>query len=542
MRELGEMASQRRTYVWRTIFAALLLGLVYTYQLDRLRSYSSPLQVLGSGRWIFETILYWLGLAVIFGMPLLTCGCIVTEREHNTLSLLLTTQVSPLSLVLQKLAARLYVMLTLLMVSVPLMALAYSMGGVTGGQIIAGVMSIVSLSVVTGSFGLMQSVRAASAVGSLASTLIWMFVGSIFLGGFVVFGSLGSSLIGSVITFVIVMSISVVFLQAAARRIPRAAVDPPRSRVLIAFRRADRFFHELNKGFGGIELTRDGTSLPEDEPLYWRERCKRALGRPHHFIRIVALLEIPTVLAVALMMLVAYDGGSRDTNPLSGFVSFLWIVAVLIVASRTVGVWPLERSRETLDVLLTTPLSGRELVDQTMRGVRRTMIAVSVPIVTVQLATAMIQTDVIAAVIYLIASLIALVIVLPLTGWVAMLISLRVKTQFRATMILALMIAGFVVLPRLAYGSLMSIFSAPFFWLLWAVKMAVDPTSLVDWPNLALSRMDDWYQYGWHVPVWFGAVIWYAGLIWILRRRCATDADRLLGRCAQSALPISAVS
>jgi ABC-type transport system involved in multi-copper enzyme maturation permease subunit len=535
MRELGEMASRRRTYVWRTVFAALLLGLVYWYQLDRLRGYSSPLQLLGSGRGIFEAIIYWLALAVFFGMPLLTCGCIITERERNTLSVLLTTQVSPWSLVIQKLAARLYVMLTLIMVSLPLMALAYSMGGVTVEQISVGVVSIASLSVLTGSFGVLQSVRSASAVGALASTLIWMFVCTIFMGGVLIFGIVGSSVVSAVFSSIGILILSLLILSAAAIRVHQAAIEPPRSRLLIAFRRVDIFFREWNKAFGGIELTRDRASLPSDEPLYWRERYKRALGRTHHLLRIVALLEIPTVLAVSLMVTV---GTTRTRNPLSGFVDFLWIIAVLIIAIRTVGVWPLERSRETLDVLLTTPLSGRELVDQTMRGARRTMVAVAVPILTVQLATAMIQPELISAIVYLFGCLLSLTILLPLMAWAAMLISLRVKTQFRATLILALTIAGVVILSTPVYQGLTATLPAFFFWPVMILKLGLDPRSLVHMPNTVLS--EDWSPNSLQGLVWCGVVIWYAGLIWILRYRCAADADRLLGRCTPNAVPSSA--
>ena len=526
MRELGEMASQRRTYVWRTIFAALLLGVVYLYELEELQSYSSPLEVLGTGWWLFQLILHWLGLAVFFGMPLLTCGCIITERERNTLPVLLTTQISPRSLVLQKLAARLFVMLTLVMVSLPLMALAYSMGGVTGEQIFVGLVVLSTLSVLTGSFGVLQSVRSASAVGALASTLIWMFICSIFLGGFLVFGILGSSVIGSIVSALVVLTISLLLLAAAESRVPQAAIEPPRSRLLIAFRRVDIFFRELNKAFGGIELTRDRASLPGDEPLYWRERYKRALGRTHHLIRIVALLEIPTVLAVSLMVTV---GTTRTRNPLSGFVDFLWIIAVLIVAIRTVGVWPLERSRETLDVLLTTPLSGRELVDQTMRGVRRTMVAVAVPILTVQLATAMIQPELISAIVYLFGCLLSLTILLPLTAWAAMLISLRVKTQFRATMILALVIAACVLLSTPVFQSVTYGQSGAVVVAVTILKLMIEPASLVHLPNAALVA--NWNPLSSRMLVWCGVVIWYAGVIWILRYRCATDVDRLLGRC-----------
>ncbi len=410
------------------------------------------------------------------------------------------------------------------MVALPLMALAYSMGGVTVEQIVAGVVSIFSLSILTGSFCVLQSVRSASAVGALASTLIWMFVFSMFLGGFLFFGMLGSTLVGAALTSAIVLTLAFLFLQSAARRLPRAAIDPPRSRLLIAFRRVDVFFHDLNKGFGNIELTRDRVTLPGDEPLYWRERCKRALGRTHHLMRIVALLEIPTVLAVVLMVTA---GSPRFRNPLGGFVDFLWIVAVLIVAIRTVGVWPLERSRGTLDVLLTTPLSGRELVDQAMRGVRRTMIAVAVPIATVQLATFFVQPPGPGRWYYLMGSALALVSVLPLAAWASMLIGLRMRSQLRATLAVGVLLFVSITVPSGLFPINYS--RGHVDWL--PVRAAIDPALLISMPQSVLTT--DAVEPGGAFTVAFilsALCAWQRFGTWLLRRSCLRNVSKWLGR------------
>jgi ABC-type transport system involved in multi-copper enzyme maturation permease subunit len=529
MRELGEMASRRRTYVWRTVFAAVLLSLGYWHQHEQQQSYASALQVLGSGRWLFQIIIGWLGVTAFFGMPLLTCACIVSERERNTLSLLLTTQISPASLIMEKLAARLFVMLTLVMVSLPLMALAYSMGGVTGRQIISGVVGIVSLSVLSGSFGMLQSVRSGSAVGALVSTLLGMSLVSVFCGGGMAIAVVGNSPAGVFLGAVITLAVSSGLIMAAVRRVPQIAVEPPRSRLLAGFRKADRFFSRVNKGVGGIEFLRDRHVLPGDEPIFWRERYKRILGQTHHLIRVIALLEAPTVLIVSLVMTAGYN--YRNPNPLGWLHAFLWFVAVVIVAIRAVGIWPQERSRETLAVLLTTPLSGRDLIDQTMRGVRRTIIVASVPIATVQLATFLIQPAGAGRWYYLTGSTLSLVTILPLTAWAAMLIGLRIKSQLRATMAVAAMFVAVVAMPRvlLSHTSIES--SLQYSLQLYLLRAGFDPGVFIALAEDSLSLGEFEFESAFRVAVCLGLLTaWYRFLVWLLRRSCVVNFGVWLGR------------
>ncbi len=532
------MSSRRRTYVWRTAFAAVLLAFVYWNQLERLQTYSSPLEVLGSGRWLFQIIISWLAVIVTFGMPLLTCGAIVSERERNTLALLLTTQMSSGSLVLEKLASRLYVMLTLVMVSLPLMALAYSMGGVTTNQIIAGVITISSLSVLTGSFGVFQSVRAASAVGALTSTLIWIGVVSMFCGAGLLIGVVGESVIAATISGIIMLAISACVLLAAAKRIPQAAIEPPRSRLLAGFRKADSFFRSVNSAFGGIELLRDRSTLPGDLPLLWKERYKRALGQTHHLVRIIALLEIPTVFAVTLV--ISSHRSSLSQNPLGGFIAFLWIIAVLIVAVRTVGIWPQERSRETLDVLLTTPLTGREMIGQTMQGVRRTMVAVAIPIVTAQLATAFIQTSWTRSLLYVYGCCLSLICLLPLTAWAAMLISLKVRTQTRATGIAIVVLSVVLFVPRVVVPGPELHHSEMLQAVLLTGQLLLDPSFFSSVAGTVFDESS--LLAGFELLFWSVAAVWYAVVIWLIRRRCVSVADRWLSRCSTQHLVAASCS
>ena len=115
-RELFEMSARRRTFIQRSVFAGVFLGIVFWNQSQRMGYSGNGLfDVLGSGRWMFEQLVWWQFAAVILVMPLITCGAIVQEKQRDTLALLLTTKTTPAGIVVQKLISRVCLMLTLLL-------------------------------------------------------------------------------------------------------------------------------------------------------------------------------------------------------------------------------------------------------------------------------------------------------------------------------------------------------------------------------------------------------------------------------------------
>ncbi|MFO0060710.1 MAG: hypothetical protein ACK57O_07520, partial [Planctomyces sp.] len=81
-RELSELSARRRTYVIRVLSAVVIVA-----------------------------------------------GVITMEKERKTLGLLFVTRPSPLMIVLEKPGSRLLPMLTLLLITFPMLAFAYSLGG-----------------------------------------------------------------------------------------------------------------------------------------------------------------------------------------------------------------------------------------------------------------------------------------------------------------------------------------------------------------------------------------------------------------------------
>lgn len=81
-RELSELSARRRTYVFRVLSAVVIVA-----------------------------------------------GVITMEKERKTLGLLFVTRPSPLMIVLEKPGSRLLPMLTLLLITFPMLAFAYSLGG-----------------------------------------------------------------------------------------------------------------------------------------------------------------------------------------------------------------------------------------------------------------------------------------------------------------------------------------------------------------------------------------------------------------------------
>jgi hypothetical protein len=89
------------------------------------------------------------------------------------------------------------------------------------------------------------------------------------------------------------------------------------------------------------------------------------------------LLELPILLPTVTYILTTRDLRFSALDS-SGF--FLWPIALLIVSVRSAGLIAAEKARQTLDVLLTTPLPLSAVAGQKLRGLWRVMAIVSVPI------------------------------------------------------------------------------------------------------------------------------------------------------------------
>lgn len=91
---------------------------------------------------------------VLFVVPAYTAGCIAGEREKQTLEILLTTKLSAGQIIRGKLASSISLLLFLVFSSLPILAVVFSVGGISYRHIIQLLLMIVVTAIFVGSIGI----------------------------------------------------------------------------------------------------------------------------------------------------------------------------------------------------------------------------------------------------------------------------------------------------------------------------------------------------------------------------------------------------
>lgn len=121
---------------------------------------------------------------VLIGMisPTLTASAICGERERGTLDILLSTKMSPLSIILGKLLASLSKVVLLIIASTPVFAITLSLGGVSIANIVQMILLYIMTAIFCGSVGLFFSSVLKSTKSSTAASyglLIFLTIGTL---------------------------------------------------------------------------------------------------------------------------------------------------------------------------------------------------------------------------------------------------------------------------------------------------------------------------------------------------------------------------
>jgi ABC-type transport system involved in multi-copper enzyme maturation permease subunit len=431
-KELAEMAQLRRTYLARVGFAVLMFS---TSALLFLPKYESlkllPKGVFGHGAEFFDVLyaIEWAGL-VLF-VPAVVSGALTAEKERNTLQLLFLTKLGPWTILLEKLFSRIVPVATFLLVSLPLLFIAYLWGGLTQGDVGLAIAELALTVFELASIALFCSAFSATSAG--AFILSYVITALVFLSPFLAVltlllvnwlsrvvgaGDLTLAVLANapehrdtVLTFltstlginlawlfdqrfrpgvvrpfhtvlqpfVIIPTVGVIFLLLARRAVVSRAAPQPKHRIRRFFAWLDRMFTRLNDRYAkGILLTPPDSGLPEGNPVLWREKRRGNLGRVNYLIRVLVVLESP-FLIVSVISAAFFHGDNFNTLGTIGLC--LWPIALAIVIVRAAGLIAAEKARQTLDVLLTTPLSLAELVGAKLKGLGRMKAIVAAPII-----------------------------------------------------------------------------------------------------------------------------------------------------------------
>ncbi len=449
-RELIELSNRRRTYIVRFLGAIIILSIVmmqYFRVMETISQATNPAggwvanKFNGSGGVIFNALVPMLFHSVQLLMPALICGAVTIEKERNTLGTLFVTRLSPMTIILEKLASRLVPMLTFLLLTFPVLAFVYSLGGVDTTVLLSTLWLLLCECVFYASIGLLCS----SWFSTTASAFIcsYIVVGMIVMfsqilglgyrypvvtpfdvwnfsfGGMneynvymsnrgwlqqVLFEALRESsaaaggLLMTRVMLLILMSVpsllaSAFFVLLARFFLIRRAFVSSSSVLLRVFKRVDTFFTKLNDNTtGGIVLIKDYDSLPLFDPVAWRERSKKSLGKARYLFRVLIVLEGPVLF---MCLATATFSMAADFDGLRVLLFLMWAIAAMILSMKAATMISSERTRETLEALLSTPMSSREIICQKVAGLHRLMIVLSIPILTLHLTLALMHFDIV---------------------------------------------------------------------------------------------------------------------------------------------------
>ncbi len=556
-RELTEQAARPRTYLLRVLYALGLFASFFVYWEGEAASHTAnPMAMLGQGRQLFEFLVYVQFAGIIIFLPVLMAGALTYEKERNTLGLLFLTDLRPGEIVLEKYAGRLVPMFTFLLLALPLLAACYALGGLTAGYLWSGVLLLVVTCLQVGAVALMLSAFCAATTRA--------FVGSYVGLGVLYFGLVAGDVSLALLTGTRPASLDILFafaplylfVQASWRTLGQTAlraVWPALSAVLFlamarvfvrrrafvrekrwlldVFQRLDAFWHRANRLTGGIVLIKEKDTLPGKEPIMWREVSKRSLGKASYLVRLLCILAIPTAL-VAFEMVMA-----RQTRLLTLLMCAIWPLAVLAVAVPSATSFPSERTRRTLDLLLATPLTGREIVQQKARGRWRLIAVLAGAILCVAGVEAYMEwhAQPLHTLAYLVSSVLSVVIYLPMFTWLSLWIGLRVRTPTRAAIGALAVIAVWCFGPLLIGVALSEMGvadmdSRPAAWL-WMLSPASVPF---------LAEASVWKLAMWASSFWVPLLVnyaYYAAIMLGLRWLCLARAEHYLGRTSGAAGP-----
>lgn len=96
-------------------------------------------------------------IAVMFLIPAFTAGSIAGEREKQTLDILLTTVLTPEKIVMGKLLSSVSMVLLLVVSSLPIISIVFTIGGVDMNDLIQFMSAILVISFFVGSMGMLAS-------------------------------------------------------------------------------------------------------------------------------------------------------------------------------------------------------------------------------------------------------------------------------------------------------------------------------------------------------------------------------------------------
>jgi ABC-type transport system involved in multi-copper enzyme maturation permease subunit len=365
-------------YALRSAFVLFLLSaLAYVWINTRFDPAKSKIRVMAElGEWFFQAVIGTQLTLVLLAAPAATAGAICLDRARGTLLHMLMTDLADFEIVLGKLAARLVPVVGLVACTLPVMQLLIFLGGVAPEAVWGAFVVTLGVALLGCSLGLLLSLWAGKThealLGTYALWCLWLLglplletvattmgwsvplpplsinpfflalsessPGTVTLNHALAFLGASSAISALMIAWVILRLRRVCTRQSPRKPWSRYARPP-----------AGKIGRILRSPLPGM-------SPPLDRnPLLWRERRR---GRPSPWAIVVTFASIilASTATIAAVLLPPATGVAEWVN---GSQIAVGLLILCVLAATALGE---ERTRGSLDVLLSTPFSARQLV------------------------------------------------------------------------------------------------------------------------------------------------------------------------------------
>lgn len=398
--ELVTTSRRARYYIIRVLYAAALLVTLwshYSMASFRLQFRASPTALAEFAREFFQSFSVVQILAVLLLTPSVVAGTIAEEKERRTLEFLLATDLRNHEIVLGKLAGRMLNLIVLIAVGVPILAITMLLGGV-GLESIAVVFAITLVTLMAASvISIWSSVYARKsrdamqraavlgtillAVPPLFRMLPWLGRGLPYYLEVVVeaivdqlmvanpFSCLGDVLTPSGVDWFVFLAFA---RNMSVLSLVLGAVAVWRLRAV--------FLKQTYGTTARVRSTRFQLWRPEigRSPMIWKELfAERWAGSRGVWALFLQGLLALAVLVPTVWIFLQVDSTRRgfanwDHESFRVYVSVmstaLACLGILVIAVRTATSVTSERERQSLDMLLSTPLTPIEIVQGKLAG------------------------------------------------------------------------------------------------------------------------------------------------------------------------------
>lgn len=556
-KELTEEAARRRTYWTRVAYGTLLFLIVGVGEGEFFKGTpNDPLRVLGKGGQLFETLIEMQFAGIFLFLPALMCGRITHEKERDSLVLLLLTELRPWQIVLQKYLAGLVPMITFLLLGLPVAAVAYAFGGFPPRDVALAALILLLASLQVGALAIWCSALFRTTVGAFLGTYLigmilygapaalmallnevwphrydWMFDELLWMH--IPPASLEFARSEKVAIWQAVAPLGVtalLFLGLAIFHLPRRAFAPAARRWMRLFALLDRVAQRANRIVGNITLTRRTHALPESDPVTWRERHAGVFGKPAHLVRLLLVIEVPVILLA--LYVGRFTPLFHEQYALSAFGAIVGTISVLVLTVIAANAFVSERVHQTLEVLMTTPLTGAEIVRQKARALRGLVLVLAVPLLTIFGYEAFLESDFRSfrfsgpeveepTWLYVVCATLTVTVYLPLVCWLSLWIGLRARTRLRAIVVSLLTVIGWCVVPLVLLGGVFDIEPRHTEALFYLLSPLTVPSANEFHGLHEMARKAPW------LPVLVNFTCYFV-ILQLIRRHCLENADRWL--------------